>query len=80
MPLTISDELLERAELTEKEARVEIACRLFDAEILPIHTARRWAGLERWEMENELAAREIPIYRPRAEDLEEELEVLRNLG
>ena len=80
LPLTISDELLERAELTEKEARVEIACRLFDAEILSLPMAGKWAGLERVEMESELAGREIPLYRLHADDLEQELETLRKLG
>jgi hypothetical protein len=32
MTLTISDEVLQSAGLTEAEARVEIACRLLDAD------------------------------------------------
>jgi hypothetical protein len=35
MPVIIPDETLKQAGLTESEARIEIACRLFDADKTP---------------------------------------------
>ena len=41
MPLTISDDLLAKAGLTERDARIEIACRLYDAGKLTMPAATR---------------------------------------
>lgn len=79
MPLTISDEALRRAGLTEQEALIEFACRLFDAEKLSVHDAAKLAGMERYPFEAELAKRKIAIYRPTIEDVEHDLAVLRKL-
>jgi predicted HTH domain antitoxin len=73
MPLTITDEALLQAGLSEREALVEFACRLFDAQKLALWPAARLAGLSRVEMENELAQRGIAIYRPTVEDLHQDL-------
>jgi predicted HTH domain antitoxin len=80
MPLTIPDEILQQAGLSEREALIEIACRLFDAGKLPLWPAAKLAGLTRVEMEHELRSRKIPIYRPTSEDLIKELEALDRLG
>ena len=40
MPLTIPDSLLEQAKLTEQDAKIEIACRLFQAHRLSLWQAR----------------------------------------
>ena len=79
MPLTISDEVLKQAKLTEREALIEFACSLFDAERLNVHEAARLAGMERYPFEAELAKRDIAIYRPTVEDLRHDLEVLERL-
>lgn len=79
MPLVISDEMLQAAKLDEREARVEIACRLFDAGKLTLPMAARFAELDRMVFEGELARRDIPAYRPTVEDLREDLENLRHL-
>lgn len=79
MPVTISDEVLKEAGLTEREALIEIACRLFDADKLELWPAAQLAGLTRVEMENELSSRKIPIYRPTIEDFEEDLRTLERL-
>jgi predicted HTH domain antitoxin len=63
MPLVISDETLHAAKLTEREALLEFACRLFDAGRLSLGHAGRIAGLTEAEMEQELIARDIPRYR-----------------
>ena len=80
MSLVISDEALASAGLSEREARVELACRLFDIGRLALWPAARFAGLSRVEMEGELADREIPIYRPTPEDLEREVAAMERLG
>ncbi len=80
MPVVIPDEVLKEAGLTEREALIEIACRLFDIEKLHLWPAAQLAGLTRVEMEGELAKRNIPIYRPTVEDLEEELAAMDRLG
>lgn len=79
MPLTIPDALLQEAGLSEGEARLEIACRLFDHGKLSLWSAARWAGLSRSEFEGELLRRRIPVYRPRVEDLQEDLRALDRL-
>ena len=69
MPLTISDDLLQQAGMSESDALIEIACRLFHAERLSLHQAARWAGLDRIGMEDALASRGLPIYRFTENDL-----------
>ena len=80
MPLVIPDDILATAGLSEAEARVEVACRLFDAGKLPLWDAAQWAGLSRVEFEGQLLERGIAIYRPTSEDLRNELEAMDRLG
>ena len=80
MPLTIPDDLLRQAGLTEREALVEFACRLFDAGRLTLWSAAKGAGLTRTEFEGELLRRKIPIYRPGLDDLADDLRTLDRLG
>jgi predicted HTH domain antitoxin len=79
MPITISDEVLQQAGMGEREARIEIACRLFDAGKLSLPLAARLATLTRGEMEDELLDRNIPIYRLTTEDYEQDLATLEKL-
>jgi predicted HTH domain antitoxin len=62
MPLIITDEELLAAGLTADAARIELACRLFQAGKLDLWPAAQLAGLTRVLMEDELLARKIPIY------------------
>ena len=80
MPFTISDEALTQAGLTEREARVEFACRLFDAGKVHLWPAARLAGLSRSDFEAELRARCLPVYRITEEHYRQDLEALRKLG
>lgn len=76
MPVVISDETLRQAGLTEREAAIEIACRLYDIDRLPLWPAARMAGMNRAEFEQELVRRRIPIHRPTPEDLAADLATL----
>jgi predicted HTH domain antitoxin len=78
--LTISDDRLKEAELTEDEALVEFACRLFDAGKLTLWSAAKLARLDRGAMEDALLERGISVYRPTPSDLVEDLATLDRLG
>jgi predicted HTH domain antitoxin len=78
--LRIPDELLKEAGLTEREALVEFACRLFDAGKLSLWSAAKLAGLDRPGMEDALLERGIAIYRPTVTDLADDLAALDRLG
>jgi predicted HTH domain antitoxin len=78
--LTIPDRLLAEAGFSERDALIEIACRLYDAGKLTMPAATRWAGLGRTQFEEELLHREIAITRPTSEDLKQDLQTLRQLG
>lgn len=80
MPLTIDDELLDVAGMSEDQARIEIACRLFESGKLTLPAAVRWSGLDRSGMERELLARGVPLYRPTAQEVEADRRTLRDLG
>jgi len=80
MPLTIPDDILAETGLNERDARIEIACHLFDAGRLTMPAAARWAGLSRTELEEELLRRNLPLCRPTVEDFEQDLETLDKLG
>lgn len=80
MTLMIPDEILTRAGITEHEARVTLACGLFDSGRLPLWPAAQLAGLSRADFEAELARRDIPIYRPTLEDYEADLRAAKKMG
>ena len=79
MPIVIPDEILQQTGLTEREFRIEIACRLFDIEKLYLWPAAKLAGLSRMEMEHELAKRDIPIYRITEEEWEQDLAAMEHM-
>jgi predicted HTH domain antitoxin len=79
MSITIRDELLKEAGMTDREALVEIASRLFEAGKLTLPLAARLARLDRGEMEEQLLDRKIPLYRPSLEDYRQDVDTLREL-
>ena len=79
MPVIIFDETLRAAGLTEREAVVEVACRLYDAGRLALWPAANLAGMGRSEFEGELMRRQIPVYRPTEQDLADDLAALERL-
>jgi predicted HTH domain antitoxin len=80
MPLVIPDEMLREAGLSESEALVEFASRLFDAGKLTLWGAAKLAGLSRVAIEEELRTRQITWLRPEVSDLTEDLAALDRLG
>jgi predicted HTH domain antitoxin len=80
MPLTIPDETLRAAGMSEREAKVEIACRWFDAGKLSLGHAAGLAELSESEFEAELELRGIPRYRYTEEMLAQDVEALKKLG
>jgi predicted HTH domain antitoxin len=80
LPIVISDETLRDAGLTECEALVEIACRLFDAGKLALWPAAKLAGVNRVAFEQALRERQIAVYRPDERDLADDIDALDKLG
>jgi predicted HTH domain antitoxin len=80
MPLTLSDDILQKAGMSADEARVEIACRLFDAGKFALWPAAQLAEMTRIQFEAELSRRKIPIYRPTIADIESDLRAFKQLG
>ncbi len=66
--------------MSEADALVELACRLFQAGRLTLWAAARLAKIRRVDMEGELLQRGIPIYHPTTGDLERDLRALERLG
>ena len=79
MTITIPDDILRRAGLTESEALVEFACRLFDAGRLALAEAARLAGIDRVQLEIELRKRNIAVWRPTLDDVADEAAALKRL-
>lgn len=80
MPLTITDEMLAAAGLSENEARLEIACRLYDAGKLTMPEATRWAGVSRTAFESALLERGLSLIRLDEDYWQQEVESFRRLG
>lgn len=80
MPLQIPDEVLKQAGLTEREALVEFACRLFDAGKLTMPQASKLAGLSRDEFQAAAMDRGIPLFRPTLDEIRADVEALKRMG
>jgi predicted HTH domain antitoxin len=79
MSIVIPNELLTEAGLSEREALVEIACRLYDAGKLTMPQATRWAGVTRVELESALLDRGLPLVRIDQRYWRQEVETLEGL-
>jgi predicted HTH domain antitoxin len=62
MPVTISDEILKSARLSEGELKVELAIALFQRDRLTLGQAAQLAGLPQLEFQRLLGGRQIPIH------------------
>ena len=79
MPLTFTDEELRAMQMTEPDARVEIACRLFEAGKMAFGHAAKLARLSEDRLMEEIERRGIPRYRYTAEHLRQDLEGLERM-
>jgi len=79
MPLTIPDEILDAAHITELELKRELALTLFQQERLTLGRASGLAGMSQREFQRLLADRHIPMHYG-VEDFKQDLETLRQMG
>ena len=78
MSLTISDEMLRAAGITEEELRRDIAVMLYASGRLSFGKARELAGMHYSEFQHLLASRDVYMNYT-IEDLEQDMETLRKL-
>lgn len=63
MPLTIPDHVVDELRAMAPETLIELACRLYTADVIVKPEATRLAGLERVDFEAELTKRGLPWIR-----------------
>jgi predicted HTH domain antitoxin len=78
MPVTIPDEILNAAHLTEPELKRELALTLFQQQRLTLAQASQFAGMNHLAFQQLLADRQIPIHYG-VEEFEEDLQTLRRV-
>jgi predicted HTH domain antitoxin len=76
MPVTISDDVLAAAHITETELKRELALTLFERDRLTLAQASRFAELGQLAFQALLAERGIPIHYG-VEEFREDLRILR---
>ena len=76
--LTIPDDILEAAGLTERDCLIELAVHLYAERRITLGQALRLSQLTRAELEKELARRDISLYT--VEDLSRDVAALKELG
>jgi predicted HTH domain antitoxin len=79
MAVLIPDEVLQQAGVTEERARIEAACRLYDADFLTLHQGMRLAGLSRADFWLALKERGLPMLHL-GDEMLEDVEGLKPLG
>jgi predicted HTH domain antitoxin len=76
MPLIIGDDILKEAGLSEGEAKIEFACRLFASGKISKLIAGRLCGLDRIDFAMECGKRGIDAFGYTAEDLDKDMATL----
>jgi predicted HTH domain antitoxin len=79
MPVTISDEVLTAAHISELELKQEVALTLFQQERLTLAQASRVAEMSQLAFQALLAERQIPMHYG-LDELHEDLRTLRKTG
>jgi predicted HTH domain antitoxin len=79
LTITIPDEILRAARMSEEELRQEMAVLLFQKDKLTLGKASRLAGMDRLRFQHLLASRDIPVHYD-IEEFEQDLATLRDLG
>ncbi len=80
MSVTIPDEILEAAQITESELKQEIAMLLFQQQKLSLVQASQLAGMPRILFAELLISRHIPPYSYEIEDYELDMKNLKDWG
>jgi len=78
MAVTIPDEVLAAARMSEPEIKRELALTLFQQERLTLGQARRLAGMSHLDFQALLAERQIPIHYG-VEEFRQDLQTLRQM-
>lgn len=78
MSLSIPDDLLKAAGLSAREMAVEVAILLYRQERVSLGTAARFAGLDRFDLQQVMALRGVPLNFD-VHDLEDDLATIRRL-
>ena len=79
MPLTISDDVLAAAHMSEPALKRELALTLFQKERLTLAQASRLPEVSQLDFQAILAARQIPVHYG-IEEFHEDLRTLREVG
>lgn len=79
MSLTIPTEILQAAQVSEEELKLEIALLLYKQNKISSGKVRSWLGLSVLEFQHELAKRDLYLNYDVAE-LEADVDTLRSLG
>ena len=79
MVIEISDQLIQRSGLSEKDILLAIAIDLFTREKITLASAAKLAGLHQIQFQKELGERQIPIHYD-VKDFENDLETLTELS
>jgi predicted HTH domain antitoxin len=79
MSVTIPDDILQAARMSEDELRQEMAVLLFQKDKLTLGQASRLARMDRLRFQHLLASRDIAVHYG-SEEFEQDLATLRDLG
>jgi predicted HTH domain antitoxin len=79
MPVTIPDEILAAAHISEPELKQELALTLFQRERLTLAQASRLADMSQLAFQRLLAERRIPLHYG-VEEFDQDLRTLREMG
>ncbi len=71
MAIIISDDLIGKTGLSEKELKTDFACWLYAQEKLSLARGAAFLGITRMEMQEELSKREINIHYSEADVMED---------
>lgn len=77
--LHVPDDLRKRLGPSDRDALLEIACRLYQTDRLKFDEAARLANVDLETFADACAARKIPVYWYRSEDLQSDLETLKTM-
>ncbi len=80
MSFIIHDNILEQANMSEQEFKLELGLFLFAREILTMGKASEFAGISQFEFQQAMKERGIPISYDEAEFEKDYLQVMRKYG